>query len=105
MDQLRVVWERTGVKPKELDELVELPFSCYTAWEAFAKMNARRTSNGFGINPITYSEIDSYCSLYQLVLEPWELDLICAFDNEALISHSKQAQQAQKQNSAKSKRK
>lgn len=98
---MKVVWERTGVKPKELEELLELPHVCFAAWEAFAKLNQRRTSNGFGINPITYNDIDTYCNLYQVTLEPWEIDLICAFDNEVLIAHNKQAEKARAQNSTK----
>lgn len=78
---------------------------CYTAWEAFAKLNQRRTSNGFGVNPIGYEAIAAYCNLYSVVLEPWEIDLICAFDNEVLIAHSKQVEKSKAQNSTRTRKK
>lgn len=78
---------------------------CYSAWEAFVKLNQRRGSSGFGVNPISLQDIHAYSNLYSIVLEPWEIDLICAFDNEVLISHSKQAEKSKAQNSTKSRKK
>lgn len=57
-----VVYETTGVKPKELEVLQEqdCPYEFFHIWIAFQALSATRSSNGFGPNPITYNEIMSY---------------------------------------------
>lgn len=90
-----VVWERTGVRPQELDDLVELPESCYGAWKAFVELHDARGSNGFGINPISYTDILAYCTLTQNQLDPWEVDLVRAFDREAMKAHHEQMKREQ----------
>lgn len=86
------MWKKTGVKPKELEELIELPSSCYQVWKWFIDLHNARSSNGFGVNPISYTEIYSYFSLINIEPEEWEIDLIKKFDSEALKAFSKQAE-------------
>lgn len=90
-----VVWERTGVRPQELDDLVELPESCYESWKVFVELHDARGSNGFGINPISYQDLLAYCQLTHTYLEPWEVDLIRKFDREALKVYQEQARREQ----------
>ena len=52
-------------------------------------LNSTRTSNGFGANPITYTEMKSYFDLIQVEPEEWEIDLIKRFDNVALDAYEK----------------
>jgi hypothetical protein len=52
-------------------------------------LHATRTSNGFGANPITYTEMKSYFDLIQVEPEEWEVELIKLFDNIALDEYEK----------------
>lgn len=55
-------------------------------------LHATRTSNGFGANPITYTEMKSYFDLIQIEPEEWEINLIKQFDNVALEVYEKAAE-------------
>jgi len=35
----------------------------YPFWDIFVELHASRTSNGFGPNPITYAEIESFMNI------------------------------------------
>lgn len=88
-DQLKLVWKNTGIKPKELDDLIELPASCLQVWNAFCDLNAARGSNGFGVNPLNYTEIKSYFDLLGIQPDEAEIKLIKQFDNAALEQFAK----------------
>lgn len=64
--------------------MCELPKDFYYCWKIFIDLNQARTSNGFGYNPITYSEIDSYCRLMSVDLSEDEVSMIRKFDREVL---------------------
>ena len=91
-----MVWQRTGVRPKELDDLLEIPEICEEAWKAFLDMHEQRQGNGFSINPLTYSEMKSYCDLTGVYLSPWEIILIKKFDRVAMDAFVKQAEKEKK---------
>lgn len=95
-DQLNSVWRQTGVKPKELEELKELPESCQQVWKWFIDLNNSRSSNGYGVNPISYSDIKAYFDLIAVEAEDWELELIKRIDNEALKSYAEEAESERK---------
>ena len=95
------MWRQTGVKPKELEELKELPESCIKVWKWFIDLNNSRSSNGFGVNPISYSDIKAYVDLIGIEIEEWELELIKRFDHEALNSYAKEAELERKKASKK----
>lgn len=88
-EQLNLVWKNTGRKPKELDDLISLPDSTMHIWGWFIELNNARSSNGFGVNPLSYSEIWSYFNLMQVSPDEWEVKLIKALDNIALEQISK----------------
>jgi hypothetical protein len=100
-DQLNSVWRQTGIKPKELEQLKELPESCVPVWKWFIDLNNSRSSNGFGVNPLSYSDIKAYLDLIGVEVEEWELYLIKRIDNEALNSYSKEAESERKRASKK----
>jgi hypothetical protein len=52
-------------------------------------LHSTRTSNGFGANPITYTEMKSYFDLIQTEPEEWEVELIKLFDSIALDAYEK----------------
>lgn len=58
-------------------------------------MNSARTSNGFGVNPLSYSEIKAYYDLQQQVPEPWEADLIRYMDATVMNVYAEKAKQEQ----------
>ena len=91
-DQLNSVWRQTGKKPKELDNLPELPDIFSEVWYWFLKLNNKRTSNGFGVNPIQYSEIKAYFDLIQYHPQEWEIEMIEKFDSIALKEYELQAE-------------
>lgn len=88
--QLESVWRQIGKKPKELENLITLPESCYFVWKCFSDLHNARSSNGYSLNPINYTEIKSYFYLIDIVPEEWEVSLIRRFDNEFLIAHFKE---------------
>jgi hypothetical protein len=78
------VWKQTGHKPKELENLTEIPSSCIEVWQWFLQLNETRSSNGFGFDPIGYGDICAFFQLIQIVPEMWELDLIRGLDRTVL---------------------
>ncbi|WP_435532479.1 phage tail assembly chaperone [Pseudorhizobium tarimense] len=52
-------------------------------WGWFIELHNTRQS-GFSANPITYSEIESFCRLSGAIISPWELSVIRSIDAEVL---------------------
>ena len=52
----------------------------------FLEMNARRTSSGFGPNPITYTEITAWSGLRGITLSEYELDVLNRLEHAYLDS-------------------
>ncbi|MBN9333632.1 hypothetical protein [Devosia sp.] len=50
------------------------------AWRWFNDLCRTRTSNGYGPNPLSYSEIEAYARLYRWSLEARHVDMILAMD-------------------------
>ena len=90
------VWRQTGIKPKELDDLPELPASCAGIWKIFVDLHNARPSGGMSVSPVLYSEIKAYCDLYNEHLEDWELYLIKAFDRVVLEVYAEESEKQQK---------
>lgn len=76
-----------------------LPESCMIVWKWFIDLHNARTSNGFGINPISYMEIKAYFDLIDIQPQEWEISLIKRFDNEVLMASAKQLKESQKKQS------
>jgi hypothetical protein len=89
------------VKPKELDDIKELPESCNQVWRWFIDLNNARSSNGYGVNPIAYSDLKAYLDLIGIEIEDWELSLIKRIDNEAMLSYAKESESERKKASKK----
>lgn len=93
------VWEQLGERPRELDDLKVLPPSCYAVWGWFMTLNESRSSSGFSLNPITYSDIAAYFQLKQITPDDWEIDLIKRFDREVMKVYAEKAKQDSKKKS------
>ncbi len=85
----------------ELEDLVELPDSMQYVWTWFIDLHNARTSNGFGLNPITYSDMKAYFDLHGIDVADWQVSLIKQLDNVALNAFAKQ----QKEEAEKAKKK
>lgn len=53
-------------------------------WSVFAELSQARTSNGFGLNPISYTDIDAYRRVTSQRLKPWHVRVIRAIDDAFL---------------------
>lgn len=58
-------------------------------WEWFWSLDAARPSNGFGANPITYSEIEAWARLVDAEPSPDEVRVIKAMDGAMLAELAK----------------
>lgn len=56
-----------------------------------------------GFSTITYSEIHAYFTLLQIDVEPWEIEVIKAFDRVALEVASEQQAKREREKNKKSK--
>lgn len=50
-------------------------------WRTFQSLHRARGSNGWGPNPISWSDMDAYCRLSGVALDPWEVEAIRAIDD------------------------
>ncbi len=56
-------------------------------WGAFQSLCRTRTYNPHGPNPIAYAEIDAWCRLQRVPLEPAHVRILVAMD-EAWLGHA-----------------
>lgn len=75
--------------------MVDLPTAFKYVWQDFLVLNSSRTSNGFGVNPLSYVEIKAYYDLHQQVPEPWEITIIRYFDAVVMNVYAERAKQDQ----------
>jgi hypothetical protein len=66
-----------------------LPEPYKYCWEDYQKLSSTRPA-GFGISPITYTEIQAYFNLIGIQPEEWEVQVIRAFDSCTLSEYNKQ---------------
>lgn len=50
-------------------------------WRVFRRLARRRTSNGFGSNPITWADISAFEHHTKFALRPWEVEIIEDLDD------------------------
>lgn len=104
-EQLELLEEQLGYPPPELVEMqTELPQGFENVWIDFLKLHRTRSS-GFGLNAISNLELQAYCQLNGLDLDPEEVEMIQRFDAEALDEINSQQEKDRKRQEAKSARK
>lgn len=54
-------------------------------WYIFLELSGQRTGNGFGPNPIQFSEIQAWQQVTRKRLQPWEIRAILAMDRAYLV--------------------
>ncbi|SHJ69966.1 hypothetical protein SAMN05444159_1262 [Bradyrhizobium lablabi] len=70
-------------------ECPPFPLALQHVWHAFCRLSARRGSNGFSINPISWPDIDAYVRNSKMALAPWEIRIIEELDDLFRQEHSK----------------
>ncbi len=86
---LEQVEKTTGKRPAELDG-PECPELLLHIWMDFMHLSRGRTSNGFGANPLTWTDIAEWQRLTRIDLSPWHVDLLVALDNAWMTEHARQ---------------
>ena len=84
---LRQVEKSTGRQHPRLS-LPDFPDAAENAWNSFHEINQGRTGNGFGSNPITWPDLQSWSELTGNIIRPWEVRLIRALDRTWLKTFS-----------------
>lgn len=81
-DHLAVV---AKVRGRKLDDNApKLPPEMRYLWRTFVSLHRARGSNGWGPSPIAWSDIDAFCRLTAMTLDPWEVEAIRALDEAFL---------------------
>lgn len=59
-------------------ELAPLPFpeGAEYLWGYFQSMSARRSSNGYTVNPLSHQEVQAWAARHGVVLAPWEAQVL-----------------------------
>lgn len=80
--------ERRAHYESEL-ECPPLPLELQHIWRAFQRLARRRSSSGFGVNPISWGDIDAFCRFNSSTFTPWEIQLIEDLDEIYLAEQSR----------------
>lgn len=67
------------------------PHDMQDVWHHYVKLDRRRTSNGWGVNPLSYSDVVAYSQATDSPLDPWEVDAIMAVDDEYMQARAEAA--------------
>lgn len=86
-----MAYRANGIMPEELANEPDIPESAAHVWHYFIQLNRARGSNGFGANPLSYTEIKNWCELSGIRLEQWELDAIVEMDSAFITESAKEA--------------
>lgn len=95
--------KRQGIEVPELDNTIEFPIEMQQQWEFFVDLHNKRTSNGFGLNPVSWEAMHSYFNLIGYHPMEWEIKLISKLDAIALSAYAKEQERNQKKQEQKSK--
>jgi hypothetical protein len=89
-EHLIKAWEAGGEKPARFDKY-HLPELFEQSWQDFLELHNARSSNGFGVNPISYLEIDAWTRLNRITLSLSDIKIIKALDNVFLKQQAKES--------------
>lgn len=71
----------------------ELPDLGAYLWAWFVELSAARSGNGFGENPIGYTEIAAWAALTGRDLTPWEVSVLRRLDAVTLAAWAEKSKQ------------
>lgn len=90
------VRRQTGIKPKELENLIALPESMSQVWKFFLDLHNSRTHTAFGPNPITFSDMKAYFDLFDIIPQDFEIQAIQRLDMELIKNSVSEVKNAKK---------
>lgn len=97
--------KQTGMKPSELEELIECPDTMRFVWTYFIELHNARSFGGMqNLNPLSYSDIKAYFDLMNIVPEEWEVKMIKRLDHVALSQYAEDSRKEAEKNKRKSKK-
>lgn len=76
---LGLAWTGLEEIETEPDPSVMLPEGLDFIWAVFFELCSGRTS-GFGLNPLSWTDIKAWSDLHAIRLQPWELDALKRLD-------------------------
>lgn len=85
---LESIETQTGITPDQLIPF-ELDDCVKYLWVYFLEMNARRTSNGFGRNPISEEALEAWCRRKDIKLVDFEYQALDALEIMYLNNQAK----------------
>jgi hypothetical protein len=81
-DHLASLERQTGKRFRLAEEDVPaIPWPVQHVWNDFMTVTMRRTSNGFGANPLGYAELEAFARLMGRTFTPWEVRLMFRLDD------------------------
>lgn len=84
----------------QVEEPPSLPEPAMYAWTYFVRLHNTRQPGGLGgFCAITFQEIEAFINVTYSDIEPWEIDLIQAWDREFLKIVAEQQERESKKNS------
>ena len=87
---LESIQRQTGFNPEQL-EPVYFPQSLEFLWRDFLELNDARTSNGYALNAISYTEIDAWNRLLNKQVTAQDIRVIKQLDG-VFLQHYQQQQ-------------
>lgn len=79
-DHLLIAAKQLGYMPDELRNAPPLPPLMETHWKWFSDLHLRRSSNGYGPNPISFTELEAWSRLRGIPLTAFDVDTIMLLD-------------------------
>lgn len=61
-------------------KVIQPPVGAGLLWGAFNRLSKQRSWHANGPNPITFAEIEAYCRVMRLPLEPRHISILLAMD-------------------------
>jgi hypothetical protein len=90
-DVLLSVERQTGKTPDALQG-PPLPADAEHVWQWFLELHAGRGSNGFGPNPLSWSDLAAWASLTMRTVRPSEVDAIMMLDRLWMAQKASEAE-------------
>jgi hypothetical protein len=73
-------WQLTHPGAAASQDAPEVPIAGQRVWGLFLALTMGRTGNGFGPNPLSNAEIESYARMAREPIRPFEFDMLRALD-------------------------
>lgn len=65
-----------------------LPLAAADIWNIYWRLRKRKSSNGFGVGPVEWPDIDAFERRSHINLTAWEIEIIEMIDDLYVTAHS-----------------